>query len=117
MKNSTFINNNNYMTIESEKHKQQFYLELAKETQENVWRNEMNLMKHGEELKLLEAELEKLNATLAEKGKPAANAESKQQFVLERNIEGKKKEMAVIEATKAYNLYYLTTIYPHYFKS
>jgi hypothetical protein len=105
------------MQIGSAKHRAQFIEDVKKQSIENVWRNEIKLLRQNDELKLLQAELDKLSATLAEKKKPAANAEKKQVFVLERNIEHQKADIAKTEADKTYNEYLLNDLLPRYEKA
>lgn len=95
-------------------HKGRFIKRMRREAQENIWKNEMNILKHTDKLTLLEEQLSFLNDELRAKGKPASNDEKKRQFVLERNIEGEKKDIAIIEDTKAYNTYLLNSLYPRF---
>ena len=57
---------------------------IKQETQENIWKNELHSQRLTAELGLMRQELEKLNAQIKGKGKPAANTENKQVFNLER---------------------------------
>jgi hypothetical protein len=105
------------MTIGSAEHRAQFIEDRKKTAAENIWHNELKLVKLNDELALLTQELDKLNAAIAAKKKPAANAEKKQAFVLERNIEHQKADIAKTEDDKKYNEYLLNDLIPRYEKA
>lgn len=102
------------MQLGSAQHKAQFIEALKKETQENIWKNELHLIRIHIELDLLKSEMDKLDKQLAEKGKPPANAENKQKFVLTQNIEAKEKELAKVEESKVKNEFLLDDLLPRY---
>lgn len=102
------------MTPGSTEHKTQFIHDLKKECAENIWKNELHLKRLDDELGVLRSELARLDTELDQKGKPAANSQKKQKFVLERNIEHKQKEVAELQETKTYNEYLLNDLIPRY---
>jgi hypothetical protein len=98
----------------SAEHKAQFIEDIKKECHENIWRNELHLTRLSIELSLLTAEMDKLDKQLAEKGKPPANTENKQKFILTQNIEAKMKEVATVEQTKKSNEFILSDLLPRF---
>jgi uncharacterized small protein (DUF1192 family) len=102
------------MTIGSPEHRTQFIEDIKKHSAENIWQNDIKLLKLNDELALLQQELDKLNAALK---KPAANAEKKQVFVLEQNIKHQEADIAKAESDKKYNEYLLNDLIPRYEKS
>jgi hypothetical protein len=102
------------MTIGSPEHRAQFIEDIKKQSAENIWRDEIKLLRQEDELKLLQAELDKLNAAVADKNKPAANAEKKQVFVLEQNLKHQEADIDKTKADKTYNEYLLNDLLPRY---
>ncbi len=102
------------MQIGSAEHKAQFIEKMKEDSQTNIWKNELHILRLNIELNLLKGELEKLDKKLEEKGKPAANEEKKQKFVLEQNIAHKEKEIAQVEETKKYNEFLLNDLLLRY---
>jgi hypothetical protein len=102
------------MTIGSPKHRAQFIDEIKKQSAENIWHNEIKLLRQQDELKLLQTELDQLNAAVADKKKPAANAEKKRIFVLEQNIKHQQADIDKTKAAKTYNEYLLNDLLPRY---
>jgi hypothetical protein len=94
--------------------KAEFIEKIKEESQTNIWKNELHLMRLDEELGIMRKELAALDLKLEEKGKPAANEENKQGFVLEQNIAHKEKEIAQVEEVKKYNEYLLNDLLPRY---
>src|SRR4051812_4787453 len=102
------------MKLGSPAHKTEFIDGLKKEYVENIWKNELHLLRLNNELHVMAEERERLSNQVAAKGKPAANAEQKQLFVLDRTIQHKKTEIRAVESTKAQNEYGLTTLLPQF---
>jgi uncharacterized small protein (DUF1192 family) len=103
-----------FNTTGSNKHKRTFTEGLRREYQENIWKNELHILRLNNELAMLTSELDALNAKLSEKGKSPASEEKKQVFVLERNIAHKRNEIAQIEGIKVQNEYGLNVLLPQY---
>lgn len=105
------------MKLGSDKHKAEFLQQILKESYENVWKNEMHLLRLSDELEPVQEELDALNKIFEAKNGPPANEQKKRQFVLESTIRMKQKEIANVEAAKALNTHVIENLIPRYINS
>lgn len=104
------------MTIGSPEHKAQFIENLKKETAENIWKNELHLIRLNDELGILRTERAKVDEQIEAGGKSSKELKAldKQLFNWDRNIEHQLKEIARVEEDKKYNEYLLKDLLPRY---
>lgn len=102
------------MQIGDKEHRAKFIEDLKTETQTNIWKNELHLLRIDDEIGLLRKEIARIDLEVEQKGKPAANAEKKARFSLEQNIAHKEREKAQVEEAKKYNEYLLNDLLPRY---
>lgn len=87
----------------SAEHKTAFIERLKTDCQENIWKNEITLMRLGDEVAAAKSKLEQHDEAIAKKGKAASNTENKARFNTERAISHLEAEVAKTEEAKRYN--------------
>src|ERR1041385_7903234 len=89
---TTLINHS--MRLGSSEHKAQFIQDLIKQYQENIWKDEIQILEFEELLGAVRKDKAALDLELENKGKPPANEQKKKLGKLEADIEATQAAIA-----------------------
>ncbi len=85
------------MKIGSPQHKKEYFQNLIKTYQENIWTDEINIFRYETEIAERREAIKDIEKKLEVKEYPTANEGNKAKFVKEREIEHMKKAIAETE--------------------